>query len=711
MVTRRGFLASTSTAAGVLALPAVAAPRATAATDTVSLCGEWMFRADPDDSGETAKWFEASSGPGGPGAAPGSPAAAAGPAWRMVQVPHTWQVDQVLVDHRGVGWYRRQFDVPADWGASVVRVEFEAVFHSARVWVNGRLAGEHLRKGYTAFTLDVTSMIRWGAANTIVVRVDNRFEDRMLPRSRSSDWAHDGGIYRPVQVLVTPTSYVERVDVTAVPDLSAGSARVEVAALVRNQGTRPASISASLTIEDESTGRVVVSLPRAATVSLAAGQSRAVPIAATIQDARLWHFDHPHLYRARVEISGADAPHAAESTFGVRSFEIKGESFYLNGERVRLMGVERMAGSNPEFGMAEPSGWIEHDHADMLNLNCTFTRVHWPQDTRVLDYCDRHGILIQTEVPTWGPDTFKDMKGACDADIMQNGLEQLREMIARDRNHPCLFAWGLCNEIGGQHPAAYDFAKNMLAEAKKLDPSRPCTYASHSLFTTPGKDVAALMDFVEFNQYFGSWQKGDERDLAVTVDRIHAEIPGKPVVISEYGYCACTADRPEGDQRRREVLVAQTAVLRERDWIAGLIFFCYNDYRTHVGDRGRGAAQQRVHGVVDLYGTRKPSYELLRNESSPVESVRVTGSPKALVVTVRARNTVPAHLLRGYSVRAICFGQGGIPVERLAVALPDVAPGGQAEARFTLADPHPLRVQIDVLRPTGHSVRTVDWQL
>ena len=62
-----------------------------------------------------------------------------------------------------------------------------------------------------------------------------------------------------------------------------------------------------------------------------------------------------------------------------------------------LMGVERMAGSNPEFGMAEPTEWIRHDHADMKHLNCIFTRVHWPQDKRVLDYCDRHGILMQTE--------------------------------------------------------------------------------------------------------------------------------------------------------------------------------------------------------------------------------------------------------------------------------------------------------------------------
>ena len=101
------------------------------------------------------------------------------------------------------------------------------------------------------------------------------------------------------------------------------------------------------------------------------------------------------------------------------------------------MGVERMAGSNPEFGMAEPAAWIDHDHADMKELNCVYTRVHWPQDRRMLDWCDRHGMLIQTEVPTWGGATFRGMSPEPSAEIMNNGLEQLREMIARDRNHPC----------------------------------------------------------------------------------------------------------------------------------------------------------------------------------------------------------------------------------------------------------------------------------
>ncbi len=101
-----------------------------------------------------------------------------------------------------------------------MRVEFEAVFHTATVWINGKLAGEHLRKGYTAFTLDITSLLHWDQSNTIAVRVDNAFNQHMVPRGQSSDWANDGGIYRPVQLLITPKTFVERVDVDAVPDLS-----------------------------------------------------------------------------------------------------------------------------------------------------------------------------------------------------------------------------------------------------------------------------------------------------------------------------------------------------------------------------------------------------------------------------------------------------------------------------------------------------------
>lgn len=679
MPSRRSFL--TASAGAAFAAPAARAASLPGFTGEVSLNGLWRFRFD-------------------------------GPAdWREVRVPHTWQIEPGNEERMGVAWYRREFEAPAEWKGSVVRVEFEAVFHSATVLVNDREAGRHLGKGYTAFAFDITPLLRFGAKNVLLVRVDNSFSDTMLPRGRSSDWTHDGGIYRPVRLLVTPPVYIERVEIDAQPDASFRNGTVRVHAVVRNASPAAWKGSAGYRVVDRQSGNPA-SAWAGTEVSIPAGETRTLPLAAaTIEGARLWHFDRPNLYGAEVELrSGARTLHAFGETFGIRSFEVKPDGFYLNGERVRLMGVERMAGSNPEFGMAEPEPWIVHDHDDMKELNCVFTRVHWPQDKRVLDYCDKHGMLIQVEVPGWGPNTFRGMKDEPSPEIMNNGLEQLREMIARDRNHPCVVSWGMSNEIGGQNPPAYQFIKRMYEESKRLDPRRPAVYASHSLFTSPEKDVSGLMDFIEWNQYFGSWQKGGVEDLRRTLEQLHAAFPDKPVVISEYGYCACTADRPEGDDERIAILGEQTRMLREKDYIAGLIFFCYNDYRTHVGDKGLGVAKQRVHGVVDLYGARKPSYARLREEAGPIAALQTGGGPGRFSLTVTARNTVPAYTLKGYKVRGVLYGRGSIPLERVEAELPELKPGANATVHLAFQEKDARSVQFDILRPAGYSALTRWWR-
>ncbi len=227
MNSRRKFL----TQAGVLAASTVGTPALPAdekisdlsAPDTVSLCGQWSFRTDSGNVGKEQRWF-------------GNDESIS--AWHKVLVPHTWQVDPAFVDYRGVAWYRRTFDTPSQWQNSAVRIEFEAVFHTATIWVNGELAGEHVRKGYTAFALDITHLLRWGSSNTVAVRVDNAFDEHMVPKGRSSDWAHDGGIYRPVQLIVTAKTLVERVDVEALPDLARGDGKLAITAYVRNTSSK-----------------------------------------------------------------------------------------------------------------------------------------------------------------------------------------------------------------------------------------------------------------------------------------------------------------------------------------------------------------------------------------------------------------------------------------------------------------------------------------
>jgi beta-galactosidase/beta-glucuronidase len=701
--TRRTFLKAASSAAlgTSLSSPRIhARSRATSfagksQTERVALNGLWQFRIDPDKVGQTNAWYKPAQTSDG---------------WQTVTVPHTWQIAQDWAEYFGTAWYRRAFEVSQEWSDRNVRIEFEAVFHSASVWVNGSEAGKHLRKGYTAFDLDITGFLHPGPDNLLVVMVNSDFDLRMLPRGHSSDWTHDGGIYRPVSLLITPRVYIERVDVDAVPNLENEAASLGISVAIRNTTGQEFKGELSVQVIEENTGLPALQQSNAATVSIASGQAITRPLPSfNIANPQLWHFDAPNLYSLSVVLNGAEISHQFTTTFGIRSIEVKDGSFWLNGERVRLMGVERMAGSNPNYGMAEPTSWIDHDHDDLKNLNCVFTRVHWPQDMRVLDYCDRHGIFIQTEVPTWGPDTFKDMKGEPDPEIMQNGLEQLQEMIARDRNHPCIFSWGLCNEINGQNPPAYKFAQRMYEEATRLNPRRLRTYASNSLQRHPENDVSKLMDFIEWNEYYESWYPGTPEDLRRNLEEIHQAFPDKPIVISEYGYCACTPDRPEGDNRRIQILRDHTRVCREVKYVGGLIFFCYNDYRTHIGDKGTGVMKQRIHGVVDLLGDRKPSYSMLRDESSPIESLSCSGNPSSFTVTVRTRDSIPAYKLTGYKLRGILYGFANIPLECREASLPVLTPGQQVSIPLQFKEKGATRVEFDAVRRTGFSAITSVW--
>jgi beta-galactosidase len=701
--TRRKFLQTASSLALGVSLPSAAAgtqmgmatPLDRAQTTRVSLNGVWGFRLDPHNVGQANGWY--------------TPVQVSDE-WQPVIVPHTWQIAQTSADYYGTAWYRRVIEIPQGWTDQAVRIEFEGIFHSAWVWINGNELGNHLRKGYTAFDFDITHFLR-ARSNLLVVKVKSDFDSRMLPRGHSSDWTHDGGIYRPVNLLITPKVYIKRVDVDAVPDLTNRAASLNVSVVIHNSTNEGFKGDLSVHAVEEDTGLTALQESNVTTISLVPGDTvtRSLP-AFRIDQPKLWDFDAPNLYSLCVGLNSGSIAHEFTTNFGIRNIEVREGSFWLNGERVRLMGVERMAGSNPNCGMAEPASWIEHDHDDLKNLNCVFTRVHWPQDKRVLDYCDRNGILIQTEVPTWGPDTFKDMHDEPDSDIMQNGLEQLQEMIARDRNHPSIFSWGLCNEINGQNPPAYNFAKRMCEEAKRLDPRRLRSYASNSLQRNPENDVATVMDFIEWNEYYESWYPGTPADLRRNLEEIHRAFPHKPIVISEYGWCACTPDRPEGDSRRIQVLQDHTRVCRETDYVAGLIFFCYNDYRTHIGDKGTGVMKQRIHGVVDLLGNRKSSYSVLREESSPIESFHVSGNPSAFIVTLKTRTTVPSYTLHAYKLRGILYGFANIPLDCREALLPALTPAQQVSIPFKFVENEgATRVEFDVLRPTGFSAITTVW--
>lgn len=364
---------------------------------------------------------------------------------KVVTVPHTWNVEEGLEEACGIGWYEAKVTLPDSWKGKTVRLFFGAVYHDAYVYVNGKKAGEHTKSGFTPFELDITDFLEEGRENEIVVSADNRYSQEMLPYMRSFDWANDGGIIRKVELRMTGSHFISHCRIAAEPVIVSGGERqhkghavfgavIEVGGICRDGNKKP-ELYWELCRENDG-------------VTVKDGECESKDGAylirkSVLEDMVYWHFDAPKLYRLKLKlVREEDCMDVSEITFGFRKFQVQGNRFFLNGEAVRLCGTEWMPGSNPDYGMAEPVEQLEEMLIRLKESNCVLTRFHWQQDDAVFDWCDRHGMLVQEEVPYWGADPAT--AGNCQKQIF---CQQIEEMITAHVNHPSIIAWGVGNEL------------------------------------------------------------------------------------------------------------------------------------------------------------------------------------------------------------------------------------------------------------------------
>jgi len=706
----------TATAGSALTSTPVPHPVVAIPADSLSLSGKWRFTVDPDATGEEMGWADPSFDDA---------------AWTEVTVPHTWGVMEAHSDYDGLAWYRQRFTLPAEAQEAHLRLRFAAVFYIADVWLNGAYLGSH-EGGYTPFEFDVSGIARPGAENALAVRVDNlRAADR-IPATLSEDWSFDwwnyGGIVRDVSLETTSRAFVVRQRVVAVPNLVgvgvADTATLAVTVTVRNASSALLQGTLSADVIDDATGlSALTSLPTAP-VGLAAGERADIELTATVLEPKLWHFDHPHLYRWSTSLVGSEGEllHHDQVTFGIRLVELKQARFTLNGEPMRLVGLTRHADS-PNHGLAETVTVMATDYDDLKTLNMVFSRpVHYPQHEFILDYCDRNGILLIPEVPAWQL-TAEQMASQRMRELER---QQLREMVEASFNHPSVWAWSVGNEYQSQTEAGIRFTRDMIGYVKTLDPTRPVGFASHRLGRKPETDATALADFVMMNQYFGTWH-GPKDALGQVLDRIHALWPDKAVIISEYGFEShwnaywgppssaldpsqyyvipenMPADSEEADAQRRAVIAEQMEVLRSKPFVAAAIFWCYQDYRTPSGF---------VMGVVDASRNRRGSWSLLRDEYAPllIESAvfaPISGGRQSVTVSLRTRGPLerdmPAYTLREYDLRwVVTSPEGGQLFAAGDLAFPTLEPGSKWSGEIGWAVPETEYVfTIRVVRPTG----------
>lgn len=610
--------------------------------------------------------------------------------WQTVTVPHTYNIMEGLEDYAGEAVYKRSLPITADMKNKTVRLHFEAVYHDAIVFINGKKVGEHLNKGYTPFSFDITKWLDFSKENTLEVHTSNTYTDKALPYKRHFDWSNDGGIYRNVWLHISGKQTIRYVHAT--PSLD-GKTRFDV----RLWNDKINKLSGQLTIINHQTGEKVYDNSVAL---LKRKGDKHFSTTINIENPQLWHFDHPNLYDFTFTIPDSDT---LSDHFGIREFKVVGKRFVLNGEEMRLPGIETMQGSNPIYGMAEPDSYIDKTVQMMKHLNTTITRFHWVQTNRMLDDMDEMGMLAQEEL-SWWQQPYKELS----PELHQTALEALEEMVEAHYNHPCIFAWGMSNEVRDNHKEIRQLADFVLT----LDPNRIVDVACNHTNTLLDKDPSLVLDLPTWNDYLGSWHGPDQTLLPKQLARLDSAFAGRPLFITEAGLCEPVFTG--GDARRVNDMCYHIGEWQKQDFICGYIYFCLQDYRTQMGEEGLYKYRIRRHGVTKVDLTPKASYYVLRQLMAPIDITEVkpanakrnegslagqynvsSDNPDAQI-KLQVKATIPCYTLRGYELKYE-DNKG----HQQTIDLPDMKPG---ETYPLLLKNINARYAFEIFRPDGTSV-------
>jgi beta-glucuronidase len=559
------------------------APRDTATRERKSLDGLWRFIVDAAGAGRAQGWHDR------------LPAGT-----REMPVPASYNdvfPEPAVHDHVGDVWYETLVRVPARWAGERIVLRFGSATHRAVVWVNGRQVAEH-EGGYTPFEADVTGVVELGAENRVTVVVNNVLTWQSIPPGyveQTSDgprqhYFHDffnyAGLHRPVWLYTTPRAHVA--DVTVVTGLAGSTGTVDYQ--VKTAGADGLQV------------RVVLSDADGVEVVRATGGEGRL----TVPDARPWRPGEGYLYDLAVQLRGdGDRPVDVYSlAIGIRTVEIDGARFLINGEPFYFRGFGKHEDSAVR-GKGHDDVFMVHDFAlmDWLGAN-SFRTSHYPYAEEVLDYADRRGIVVIDETPavglnmglgggifgsqgltTFSADTINDA-------TREVHRQAIRELVARDKNHPCVVVWSIANEPESDTPQSRAYFEPLAAETRRLDPSRPVGFVNVMLAPADKDVVADLFDVVMLNRYYG-WYV-DTGDLPAAERALEAELTawagklGKPIIMTEYGADTLPGlhsviPSPWTEEYQAELLAMSHRVFDRVDAVVGEQIWNFADFATTSG--------------------------------------------------------------------------------------------------------------------------------
>ncbi|WP_333865786.1 glycoside hydrolase family 2 protein [Sphingobacterium sp.] len=500
--------------------------------------------------------------------------------WQLVNLPHTWNANDMQTKeiksgslgknerfYTGDAYYRKSFVPETAWKGKRIFIRFEGVNTNTEVYVNNQplptkegknditydntkrngnynFVGRH-QGGYSAFVFELTNMLHFGKENEILVKVNNEATPQVIPVNHTL-FPMYGGIYRPVELIVTDDIHIAVNDFAAKgiyitqKNVSKKTADVAVKIKIDNKSGKKQPIELLTTVFEKDGS---IKAKQSTQYTLLPQGRQTVTQQILVKSPHLWQgLDDPYLYKVVTQIKkNNQVIDEVTAPLGLRKFELRtGEGFFLNDIKYPLYGVCR---HQDRLGKGSALSNADHDEdlAIIKEMGATSIRLaHYQQSEYFYSKCDSMGLVIWAEIPFVNRvTTLED----------NNAQQQLKELIRQNFNHPSIYIWGMHNEV--YSPSAYtvELTTKLNDLAKSEDPDRyTVSVSGYNVIDHPVNNNA---DVQGINHYFG-WYNGEledksdkEDDVASWAKRISEEFKDYRIIFSEYGAEAIPEDQAE----------------------------------------------------------------------------------------------------------------------------------------------------------------------
>jgi len=548
--------------------------------------------------------------------------------WDPVTLPQTAHVEALVAgadarQWQGICWYRKTFELPADARNKEIILRFDGAMNAAEVWVNGQSAGR-FQGGYLPYVMDISKLARSGETNAVAVRLDNRDNPVTGPKPLASlDFNLYGGLYRDAHLIIQDRLHITDpilADQVAggglfvtFPVVSKAAAIVHVQTHVKNDDAISRTVVVRTILLDVA-GRVVATTA-SAPVELTAGTDREFTREISVTHPKLWSPKSPDLYQVRSElVERGTVVDSEQVRVGIRRIQIVRDGFYINGEKMFLRGANRHQ-EYPYIGNALSNDAQYRDALKIKEAGFDYVRLsHYPQSPAFLDACDELGLVVMDSLMGW--QYFND-----DPAFAALKYQECRQLIRRDRNHPCVILWEVSlNE--SDMPGSFIVRANAIAHEE---------YPGDQCYTCGWKNGYDV--FMEARQHGGC--RG---------------VTNQPCLVSEYGdweYYAQNAGLEQGKWKDLQPAERSSRQLRG-DGEVRLLQQAMNFQEAHnddlkttafadgvwaMFDYNRGYAPDlESSGVMDIFRLPKFSYWFFRSQRDAGEPV--AGRPLEPVVYI-----------------------------------------------------------------------------